>query len=298
MFQTRYSTLALTLMVSLSASAVDGQSIRADLASDNVVNKKFTVQDTDMDFYIHHRKDVKKKFTSNPEYFYFWHGDHQTAYPFMNLTTILSNNNTLNKRGAISMALDAPDGRWNSENNMPLVVADSIGKQYRHETGYRNEVSVGYDTGVAPAYRFACENKKNIVVAVAGGLYENESCEAKNMSVLFTMNQGDLIFPYDKDSSFTAGERLGLTERRDGKRTIDALKGLLNCSSVVESEARMSTTYSYSCENDNQLFVVMGNSALHQWNGYSNVSDGAFGMQGKPQKPAVTHWLYSEFGVK
>jgi len=163
-----------------------------------------------------------------------------------------------------------------------------------------DETSVGYDTGVAAAFHYACKRQVDHAVLVAGGAFKDESCEPKDLEVLYVLNSNDSHYPMDKKTALKVSSIrwTGLVGRLDGNQTVSRLKKLMECSSPFGVTGFNSEHVTYSCKNGNDLSVVTTNSSSHQWNGYANVDVGSFHQHGEPVKPKITHWMSTILGVK
>lgn len=304
MNKTTLALAAITTALSAPTMAIDEPSsseLIRELDQGKVVQKIIPLDKVEKNAYIYKRNRHlnSHRDSSYPDYFYLWHGEHQGGYPFMNLSTLMSNNATLNKPKAMFLALDDKDGLWKDsilDSNLIYAVANG----YKQATNIKREISVGYDTGVAQAYSFACNKEISYIVMAAGGLSTNESCEPTGTQVLYTYNKGDKKFPYDHKNAFSSGKDgwSTLVGRLDAKASIAKLKKLMKCENYVSTEALRSQVHSFNCQNENQLTIVATSSPLHQWNGYSNVNQGAYNQEGSPVTPKVTHWINTEFGIK
>ncbi len=296
-------TLGLTSSITLAVEEPKGSDLVVELDKGKVVQKIIPLEENvEKNVYIYKRKrhlTSSRRDRSYPDYFYLWHGEKMSAYPFMNLTTLMSNNATLNKPKAIFLALDNSDGLW-SEGNLDSALISAVADNYKKETNLKREISVGYDTGVAQSYSFACGRRIPYIVMAAGGLSKSESCKVKDTQVLYTYNATDKQYPYDHETAFSSSKSgwSTLKNRLDAKQTIEKLKNLMQCENYVSTEALRSKVHSFSCSKGNLLTVVETSTSLHQWNGYSNVSQGSYNQEGSSIKPPVTYWINSEFGIK
>lgn len=285
-----------------SNAAYAEENLYLELDGGRVVQKEVSVtDDLDLIAYLYKRNSVvdPTRDHSKPNYFYLWHGQHMSAYPFMNLTTLMSNNFTQKKPKALFIALDDENGMW---SNVVLAsnVMSAVAGNYVKESGRGQETSVGYDTGVAAAFHYACSRQVDHAVLVAGGTYEDESCEPQNLDVLYVINSSDSHYPMDKKTALKVRNIrwTGLIDRLDGSESIRRLSKLMGCSEPFGVASFNSERVSYSCKNGNDLSVVTTNSSSHQWNGYANVDVGSFHQHGEPVKPKITHWMNVILGVK
>lgn len=273
--------------------------LKNDIGSQKVKHKIVKVGDKTKNVYVYYRKSMNSQDFKAPDYFYLWHGQKQTAYPFMNLTGLMGNTEDQNRPKALFLALDDQDGEWkDSAFDSNLMEVTSFA--YKNELDSRSETSLGYDTGVAQAFSFACLKGVDYALLSAGGLFSSESCKPKGLGVVYHVNEQDQVFPLDQSNSFSVnGSNFEtLRNRLDGESSIAKLRQLLGCTSPVTSTVVNGIKVTHSCSNGNQLTVVKSVSNRHQWNGYENVSAGAYNMEGYSDQQKVTNWLNTEFSIK
>ncbi len=300
-FYLRFLPLPL-LFLGVTSPLHASDELYKELDSGKVVQKIIPISDEEqVSAYAYKRNRIKdpQYDSSYPDYFYMWHGQHMSAYPFMNLTTLMSNNVTQNKQKALFFAVDDGDGMW-SELPLSANLLKAFSSNYSSQSGVKREISVGYDTGVAAAYKFACEMELDFVVASAGGVFESEDCKPSNLEMVYVLNTNDRHYPLNQSSSMKLAsvEWTGLTDRLDGVGSINRLKKLMGCSKGATMDALISEHVDYTCTRGNRLSVIKTNTHNHQWNGYSNVEDGAYHQYGQPVSPKMTHWMRTILGIK
>lgn len=290
------SIFALASLVSINAYSNTSDEIDKDLESTSVVQKVVKSGDDSTNLYLYMRQGFGRKSNFlSPDYFFMWHGNNQTAYPFMNATGLMFNNADLNKPPAVFLSLDS-NNFSESTSEKKYNMLNFFARSYKEKTGYRMQVSAGYDEGVADAYRFACKSSLDAVVISSGGLYANEACVAEGLSVFYTLSSRDQLYLYDEKNSFSSVEMN--PEKLSGVNTIERLAEILSCKGPVESDAVGGKLLSYTCDHENSFSAYVADNNFHQWAGYTSIERGSYNMYGPEMSPTVSYWLYREIGVK
>ncbi|CAH7365266.1 conserved exported hypothetical protein [Vibrio chagasii] len=281
-------------LANVSVGAIPQDVIDRDLESKSMIQRKVGTTEEYFEYTVYHRNSSERP-TVNSDYFYVWNGRNQTVPELMNQTGLLEDAEEV-KRSAMFIGGTHPSDDWSDaafqETSTSLNYMGSVYKNTRKD---RRQIGVGYDYGVAHAYRFACEQKHGVMILSQGGLFEDEQCSPRNTEVISSINMKGERWPYNQSDvgSIDMGGRL------DGDGTSKKLIELLKCSpSGVQSTTASGVSFSYDCSSNNKLIILQHDSAEHQWNGYVNGMAGFAGMYGDPVQPPLINWLKSELHVE
>ena len=234
---------------------------------------------------------------NNADYIQLWHGKDQTPYSFLNLSNLAGVNEGNIRR---LMFFGVEQETYTRDESVTLTrLTTMVRLPYKKIVKPRQEISIGYDLGVASAFVYSCLTKTPSVFLSAGGLFEDESCKPTGTKVVYSINSGDKLFLWNKDLAFVSNQSYSLDNRLDGIQSVEKLKKLMGCSGdALTPKGYGATLERYICQNTNELFVIKNNTNDHQWNGYINVSEGNFNQYGASYKVSLTNWINQEFDVR
>ena len=226
------------------------------------------------------------------DYVYLWNGYNQDVYDLINITG-MAERSEKKEDWMYFTGVNADKFDYDSEalNNKTILSRTRVVKNW---FGAKKEVSLGYDTGVAPAFEFGCENNIRNIVLSSGGLYTKSKCKPHNTKVMYLVSDGDSFFPIDSDKTFIEKKgRYSLDGRVGGSESINILKKSLSCKTdglmnVVENGG---SDMSYTCGDGNELEVVTYRDVDHQWFGYKYASEGMLNQHGEPSSMSVGDWM-------
>ncbi|PSV01076.1 hypothetical protein [Photobacterium kishitanii] len=287
--------LASAMPVSAETGVKIGDTAKAVLKHVKIGNRNF-----DVTSYLRRPvgKYTDKDIYPSYDYFVLWHGEDQNSYEFLNVTG-LGEVQTSDRRGAVFLGADMTDLNSSKDAVTYGRVINMLQGRLQEKYPQRKTMYVAYDLGVADAYHSACGLSIGNVTLSSGGLFESESCSPKNMKVMYTFNDGDNIYPVDKDVAFVGDDAYSLKDRIDANSTESKLSSLLQCNTrdATIFKAYGNIRRSYLCSNGNSLDVIEYHSSDHQWNGYKVATDGEFNQFGSPNDVKVTNWMMDIFSM-
>ncbi|UKA04584.1 hypothetical protein [Photobacterium damselae] len=227
------------------------------------------------------------------DFVYLWHGSEQDTYGFMNVVGLLDDPSE-NKTPMFFSGVDVDDFGWETEENASNLLFEKT-KSFKTALGENRDLALGYDLGVAPAFKAACENGVENIAIASGGLYESEGCVPSDMHAVYAVSSSDSLFPIDKNVSFESKKGAYSTVGRlDGKETIKRLVRLMDCQSEgVQTSNEQFVSQEFQCGHGNELTVVTYESSDHQWYGYKYATDGALNQKGSPSNKPMVDWIDS-----
>ncbi|KDM90901.1 hypothetical protein EA58_14170 [Photobacterium galatheae] len=298
-FETKIAlSLAIASFVPFSNAAIDRTSVEKDIQSASVIARELKVgeQSFHLTFYSRPPKGTFKSI-ANADYVEIWHGKDQTPYALLNISGLTQEPaESLRRLMFFGIEMDSFDARATKRHSRLMQMVKSPYLKYMPP---RQQLVVGYDLGVAPAYSSACSTKASSLVLSSGGVFKDETCEPTGLKVLYSVNITEQVFPWDVNTVFTSSEPYSLTERLDGIKTVESLKKRMSCEETpITNEGYGATVDRYSCQKGNDLVVLKHNSSHHQWNGYLLVDRNTFNQYGAPHKVPLTNWIFQELDVR
>lgn len=291
-------SVALFASLPMARAAIDRQAIEKDVASTSVIARELQVGDKkfNLNFYSRKPKGVFSSL-STADYVELWHGKDQTPYALLNISGLTQepadNLRRLMFFGIGMESFSAADTKRHSR------LIQMIKAPYFKHFQPRQQLVLGYDLGVAPAFSSACTSNSSSLMASSGGLYVDEACEPTGLKVVYSVNISEQVYPWDADTVFTSSEHYSLNERLDGIKSVGKLVKLMSCKDEpITNEGYGATVDRYSCLNGNELVVLKNNYSHHQWNGYLLVGRSTFNQYGAPYKVPLTNWIYQELDVR
>lgn len=289
---------ALLTSLPTASAAIDRQVIEKDVSSASVIARELQVGEKKFNLTFYSRKP-KGAFSSlsTADYVELWHGKDQTPYALLNISG-LTQEPADNLRRLMFFGIEMGDFSSAATKKHSRLM-QMIKAPYYKYIQPRQQVVLGYDLGVAPAYSSACESKAASLVTSSGGLYEGESCEPNGLKVVYSVNMTEEVFPWDVNTVFTSSKPYSLVERLDGTQTVSKLTKLMSCrGEPITNEGYGATVDRYSCSKGNELVVLKNNYSHHQWNGYLLVDRSTFNQYGAPYKVPLTNWIFQELDVR
>lgn len=298
-FETKIAlSAALLASMPMTSAAIDRQAIEKDVASASVIARELQVGEKkfNLTFYSRKPKGVFSSLSS-ADYVELWHGKDQTPYALLNISG-LTQEPADNLRRLMFFGIEMDDFSSTDTKKHSRLMQMIKAPYYKHVPP-RQQLVLGYDLGVAPAFSSACTSKSSSLVVSSGGLYVDESCEPTGLKVVYSVNITEQVYPWDINTVFTSSEPYSLTERLDGIQTVSKLVKLMSCKDEpITNEGYGATVDRYSCSNGNELVVLKNNYSHHQWNGYLLVDRSTFNQYGAPYKVPLTNWIFQELDVR